>query len=67
MFVVNIILGNDAVQTADDVAYLLRDIARKLELQPDRWQHDVLDANGNTVGFAEFTEPTMPGDYLQED
>jgi hypothetical protein len=67
MFVVNITLGNEAVQTADDVADLLRDIVRNLELRPARWQHDVIDANGNTVGFAKFTEPTMPGDYLQED
>jgi hypothetical protein len=50
-FVIKITLGNDAVQDAEDIAALLRNVAFRLEnLNGDMRHGNVADANGNVVG-----------------
>lgn len=53
-FAVSIALGNDAMQTPQDVAKALREIAEKLDTTgPSRGP--VIDRNGNTVGTFTLT------------
>lgn len=40
--------GNDAMNTSDDIAEALRDVADKIERGDDSFR--IVDANGNTVG-----------------
>lgn len=49
-FVLKIKLGNEAMQSAEDVAYALRDLANRLE---DSYPTDgsIVDTNGNVVGY----------------
>jgi len=47
-FKVKIDLGNDAMQTAEDVALALRDVVANLE--NGRTEGKIFDANGNKVG-----------------
>lgn len=55
VFTVAIILGNDAMQTPEDVAGLLRDMAAYM-LKHGSWPRRVLyDVNGNDVGTVEVT------------
>jgi hypothetical protein len=49
-FIASITLGNDAMQTAEDVAGALRTIADQLEGGVPPGQHPIRDVNGNTVG-----------------
>jgi hypothetical protein len=51
-FVLRIELGDDAMQTYDDVARALRDTARKVS--DGRAYGKVMDLNGNSVGEFEF-------------
>lgn len=48
MFNLKITLGNDAMQTADDVAAALRTVIEKLEA--GRTSGRIMDLNGNSVG-----------------
>ena len=54
-FVVEIELGNDAMQTGRDVADVLAKIATSMEANEgvlrDSDASRIMDANGNTVGF----------------
>lgn len=49
-FILTIALGNDAMQTPEDVAALLAEIAKNMHQNgswpPERWR----DINGHTVG-----------------
>lgn len=50
-FTLNIKLGNDAMQTPEDIAEALRKVANALDdgfLSTSN--HGILDVNGNTVG-----------------
>ena len=53
-FVLTIDIGNDAMQTGDDVADAVRQVSRNLAANIDTFRPDdtgrVFDANGNTVG-----------------
>ena len=49
-FTLDIDLGNDAMQTADDVAEALRRVAKRLEADRDLSSGLIRDLNGNTVG-----------------
>jgi len=48
-FKVDLELGNDAMQSAEDIADALRDIAKKLEKGISDGK--IMDKNGNTVGI----------------
>lgn len=48
-FVLRIKLGNEAMQSAEDVAWALRQLAHRLE-QPGPTDGKVIDLNGNSVG-----------------
>lgn len=49
-FELRVDLGNDAMQTPNDVAALLRDAADKLEAGTDSVHGSLKDENGNRVG-----------------
>ena len=51
-FQLTILLGNDAVQTADDVAGLLEKTAKRIRQGSDYGK--IMDINGNSVGQFEF-------------
>ena len=55
-FTLRIKLGNEAMQTPEDVAASLRDIANRLDWGMYRRSGEILDYNGNKVGEWEFTE-----------
>lgn len=48
-FVLKIKLGNEAMQSAEDVAWALRHLAHRLE-EPGPTSGKVMDLNGNVVG-----------------
>lgn len=48
MFTLKIALGNDAMNSPEEVAAALRAVADRLDA--GRTQGTILDANGNTVG-----------------
>jgi hypothetical protein len=54
MFLVTITMGNEAMQTPEDVASALRTVANKLE--SGTLDGSVKDVNGNTVGQFSFSE-----------
>ncbi len=53
-FTLKIKLGNDAMQTHDDVREALLEVCDKLEHQQN--ECSIRDINGNTVGTWEFSE-----------
>ena len=53
-FTLRITLGNEAMQTPEDVAASLRDIANRLDWGMYRRSGEILDMNGNRVGEWEF-------------
>ena len=55
-FTLRIKMGNDAMQTPEDVAASLRDIANRLDWGMYRRSGEILDYDGNKVGEWEFTE-----------
>ena len=55
-FTLRIKMGNDAMQTPEDVAASLRDIANRLDWGMYRRSGEILDMNGNKVGEWKFTE-----------
>jgi hypothetical protein len=61
IFTLRIRLGNDAVQTPDDVAALLRKTADRLQLGHDLGTdtHTIHDLNGNSVGHYNFLRRTQ--------
>lgn len=50
-FTVEIELGNDAVQTADDIANILRETADRVDRVEVGAFRNIRDLNGNTVGL----------------
>jgi len=52
-FDLSIILGNDAMQTAGDIARALRDVASRLEAG-EAGQHSIRDDNGSNTGIWEL-------------
>lgn len=60
-FTLEIALGNDASQSADDVAHMLIKVANKLlneeaeQLMPKQFRN-IKDLNGNTVGLWQVKE-----------
>ena len=54
-FTLRIELGNEAMQTPEDVAASLREIANRLDWGMYRRSGEILDMNGNTVGEWRFT------------
>ena len=55
-FTLRITLGNEAMQTSEDVGEVLRAVANRLDYVLDRRSGEILDYNGNVVGEWEFTE-----------
>ena len=55
-FTLRIKMGNEAMQTPEDVAASLRDVANRLDWGMYRRSGEILDYNGNKVGEWEFTE-----------
>jgi len=53
-FKIKISMGNDAMQTSDDVVTALKQVIKKLESGRDGG--NILDENGNNVGNFDFTE-----------
>ena len=53
-FTLRIKMGNDAMQTPEDVAASLRDIANRLDWGMYRRSGEILDMNGNKVGEWKF-------------
>jgi hypothetical protein len=57
MFRVEIKTGNDAMQTAEDLARALRDVADRIEQIDGYIGHGrIRDENGNTVGTFDLSE-----------
>jgi hypothetical protein len=56
LITITIQLGNDAMQTKEDVANALRNTADKLEARGFCNVSKVMDVNGNAVGTVEYTE-----------
>lgn len=56
MFTLTITLGNEAMQTPEDVAWALRKAIEQLEAGETR--RNIRDSNGNTVGMWEFKPDT---------
>lgn len=50
-FTIEIELGNDSVQTADDIANILRETADKVDRVEVGAFKNIRDLNGNTVGL----------------
>lgn len=55
-FTLRIKLGNEAMQTPEDVANRLLAVANRLNYGMDRSNGEILDYNGNKVGEWGFTE-----------
>ena len=55
-FTLRITLGNEAMQTPEDVGDALWAVANRLNYGMDRSNGEILDYNGNKVGEWEFTE-----------
>ena len=55
-FTLRIELGNEAMQTPEDVGDALWAVANRLNYGMDRRSGEILDYNGNKVGEWEFTE-----------
>lgn len=55
-FTLRIKLGNDAMQTPEDVAANLRAVANRLNWGADLQSGEILDYNGNKVGEWGFTK-----------
>ena len=55
-FTLRIKLGNEAMQTPEDVADRLRAVADRLDYGMDLWSGKILDYNGNKVGEWVFTK-----------
>ena len=55
-FTLRIKLGNEAMQTPEDVADRLLAVANRLNYGIDRQSGEILDMNGNNVGHWEFTK-----------
>ncbi len=53
-FILDITMGNDAMQSGDDVRNALEDVGHKLNL--DQEAGIIRDINGNTVGEWRFEE-----------
>ena len=53
-FALQIRMGNEAMQTPEDVAASLRDIANRLDWGMYRRSGEILDMNGNKVGEWKF-------------
>lgn len=54
-FQLSITLGNEAMQTASDLALAMRQVADRLEREAE-FQGWIFDANGNAVGSFTATE-----------
>ncbi len=54
-FILKIDLGNDAMQSDDNIAWALRDVAHRIEYDGIYYkpQKRILDQNGNVVGHYE--------------
>ena len=60
-FTLEITLGNDAMQTPQDVAAALRELANRLDaLAGSDDEQRIRDANGNTVGRWTLATPVLP-------
>ena len=55
-FTLRIKLGNDAMQTQEDVGEVLRAVANRLDYVMDRSNGEIRDYNGNKVGEWGFTK-----------
>lgn len=55
-FTLRITLGNEVMQTSEDVADALRTVANLLSYGMDRQSGKILDYNGNVVGEWGFTK-----------
>lgn len=55
-FTLRIEMGNEAMQTPEDVGDALWAVANRLNYGIDLQSGKILDYNGNTVGEWEFTE-----------
>ena len=55
-FTLRIEMGNEAMQTPEDVAESLRDVANRLNYGADSRSGKIRDYNGNVVGEWGFTE-----------
>lgn len=55
-FTLRITLGNDAMQTPEDVGEVLRAVANRLDYVMDRSNGEIRDYNGNVVGEWGFTK-----------
>ena len=55
-FTLKITLGNEAMQTPEDVANRLLAVANRLNYGMDRRSGEIRDYNGNKVGEWEFTK-----------
>ena len=53
-FTLRIKMGNEAMQTPEDVANRLLAVANRLNYGMDRQSGEILDMNGNKVGEWEF-------------
>lgn len=52
-FTLKIKLGNEAMQTGNDLAYALKSVSSKIEDNYDKIKNEsgkIMDLNGNTVG-----------------
>ena len=55
-FTLRIKMGNDAMQTPEDVADRLLAVANRLNYGIDRQSGEIIDLNGNKVGEWGFTK-----------
>lgn len=59
-YIINIRIGNDAMQTGGDVAGALRKLADRIEEEsPDLEPHSLFDGKGNRVGEAKLQADPM--------
>ena len=61
-FTLTIQMGNAAMQTGEDVADVLHNVAS--DLLTGRTSGTIMDANGNTVGS--WNLPALPPEYTEE-
>lgn len=67
MFTLTINLGNDVMQTADDVSNALRKVAARLRGRDwSDWAEKVQDENGNTVGEWTLSDAKTSDDEPEE-
>lgn len=52
---IRLVLGNDAMNSPKDVAKALRDLADRIDWN-NSLEVSVRDANGNKVGYSQFTK-----------